>query len=86
MRYEHIRRADLNLLQTLAVLLEERHVSRAAKRCFLSQPAMSRASSAFERHLETELLIRAGRGYQRTARGERLLKELEGLLPSSSCC
>jgi DNA-binding transcriptional LysR family regulator len=36
----HLRNVDLNLLHAL---LEERHVTRAAKRSFLSQPAMSRA-------------------------------------------
>jgi DNA-binding transcriptional LysR family regulator len=81
MRYEHISRTDLNLLQTLAVLLEERHVTRAAKRCFLSQPAMSRALDRLRETFGDELLIRAGRGYERTARGERLLKELESFLP-----
>jgi len=33
----HLRQVDLNLLSTLYALLEERHVTRAAKRCFLSQ-------------------------------------------------
>jgi DNA-binding transcriptional LysR family regulator len=81
MRYEHIRRTDLNLLQTLAVLLEERHVSRAAKRCFLSQPAMSRTLERLRETFGDELLIRTGRVYERTARGDRLLKELESFLP-----
>jgi DNA-binding transcriptional LysR family regulator len=81
MRYEHVSRTDLNLLQTLAVLLEERHVTRAAERCFLSQPAMSRALDRLRETFGDELLIRAGRGYERTARGERVLKELESLLP-----
>jgi DNA-binding transcriptional LysR family regulator len=81
MRYEHIRRADLNLLQTLAVLLEERHVTRAARRCFLSQPAMSRALERLRETFGDELLIRDGRRYERTARGERLLRELESFLP-----
>jgi hypothetical protein len=34
---------DLNLIYPLHALLEECHVTRAAKRSFLSQPAMSRA-------------------------------------------
>ena len=42
MRYPHISKLDLDLLIHLAVLLEERHVTRAANRCFLSQSAMSR--------------------------------------------
>jgi hypothetical protein len=33
---------DLNLIYTLHALLEECHVTRAAKRSFLSQSAMSR--------------------------------------------
>src|SRR5258706_8303478 len=81
MRYEHIRKTDLNLLQTLTVLLEERHITRAAERCFLSQPAMSRALERLREAFGDELLIRKGRGYERTARGERLLNELESLLP-----
>ena len=82
MSYEHISRVDLNLLRTLFALLEERHVTRAAKRCFLSQPAMSRALERLRDSFDDELLIRVGRHYERTARGERLLRELENLLPS----
>ena len=43
MRDTHFASVDLNLLRTIQPLLEERHISRAAKRSFLSQPAMSRA-------------------------------------------
>ncbi len=81
MPYEHINRADLSLLHTLFALLEERHVTRAARRCFLSQPAMSRALERLREMFGDELLIRVGRQYERTARGERLLRDLENLLP-----
>jgi DNA-binding transcriptional LysR family regulator len=81
MQLTHIARADLNLLRLLYVLLEERHVSRAAERVFLSQPAMSRALGRLRRMMRDELLIRGRGGYQRTAKGERLLLELEELLP-----
>ena len=81
MPYEHINRADLNLLHTLFALLEERHVTRAARRCFLSQPATSRALERLREMFGDELLIRVGRQYERTARGERLLRDLESLLP-----
>jgi DNA-binding transcriptional LysR family regulator len=81
MRYEHIRRLDLNLLQTLFALLEEKHITRAAKRSFLSQPAMSRTLERLREALGDELLIRVGRQYERTARGERLLRDLESYLP-----
>ena len=81
MRDVHLRQVDLNLLSTLYALLEERHVSRAAKRCFLSQPAMSRSLERIRDTFGNELLIRTGRSYQRTVRGEWLLRELENLLP-----
>ena len=81
MRYPHISKLDLDLLVHLAVLLEERHVTRAAKRCILSQSAMSRQLDRLREALGDELLLRNGRSHERTARGERLLRELEPLLP-----
>jgi DNA-binding transcriptional LysR family regulator len=81
MRDVHLREVDLNLLSTLYALLEERHVTRAAKRCFLSQPAMSRSLERIRDTFGDELLIRTGRSYERTVRGEWLLRELENLLP-----
>ncbi|HMD20531.1 MAG TPA: LysR family transcriptional regulator [Alloacidobacterium sp.] len=81
MQETHLSNIDLNLLVTLQALLEERHVTRAAKRCFLSQSAMSRALERLRETFQDELLIRSGRGYERTVRGERLLRELESILP-----
>jgi DNA-binding transcriptional LysR family regulator len=81
MRDEHLRRLDLNLLRALVVLLEERHVTRAAERCSLSQPAMSRTLERLRETFGDELLVRHGRAYARTPRGQRLLAELEILLP-----
>ena len=63
MRDVHLRQVDLNLLSTLYALLEERHVTRAAKRCFLSQPAMSRSLERIRDTFGDELLIRTGRIY-----------------------
>jgi DNA-binding transcriptional LysR family regulator len=81
MRSMHLKNVDLNLLHALYALLEERHVTRAAQRCSLSQPAMSRALERLREMFGDELLIRTGRNYERTVRGERLLGELENLLP-----
>jgi DNA-binding transcriptional LysR family regulator len=80
MRDVHIRNLDLNLLQPLRALLEERHVTRAAKLCYLSQPAMSRALERLRRMFGDPLLIRSGRSYERTVRGERLLQEVQSVL------
>jgi DNA-binding transcriptional LysR family regulator len=81
MRDVHLRNVDLNLLHALHALLEERHVTRAAKRCFLSQPAMSRALERLREMLGDLLLVRSGRAFERTVRGEHLLRELESLMP-----
>jgi DNA-binding transcriptional LysR family regulator len=81
MRDVHLRNMDLNLLHALQALLEEQHVTRAAKRCFLSQSAMSRALERLRDMFGDPLLVRSGRVYQRTARGERVLRELETLMP-----
>jgi DNA-binding transcriptional LysR family regulator len=81
MREVHLRSLDLNLLQPLYELLKERHVTRAAARSFLSQPAMSRALERLREMFADPLLVRSGRGYERTARGERVLQELESLVP-----
>jgi DNA-binding transcriptional LysR family regulator len=80
MREVHLRTVDLNLLHALHALLEERHVTRAAKRCFLSQPAMSRALDRLRETFGDPLLVRTGRVYERTVRGERVLREVESLM------
>src|ERR1700758_599936 len=72
----HIDRVDLNLLPPLVVLLEERHVSRAADRIALSQPAMSRALQRLRRHFGDELLVRGPDGYSLTPRAERIRAQL----------
>jgi DNA-binding transcriptional LysR family regulator len=77
----HLRNVDLNLLQPLHALLEERHVTRVATRSFLSQPAMSRALERLREMFGEPLLVRSGRAYERTVRGERVLRELESLMP-----
>jgi DNA-binding transcriptional LysR family regulator len=81
MRDVHLRNVDLNLLHALHALLEERHVTRAAKRCFLSQPAMSRALERLREMFGDLLLVRSGRVYERTVRGEHVLRELQSIMP-----
>ncbi|OQM76970.1 LysR family transcriptional regulator [Manganibacter manganicus] len=76
----NLRLIDLNLLVVLDVLLDEAHVSRAAERLALSQPA---ASSALERcrHLFGDPLLLRGRGVMRlTPKAEALRGPLKTLL------
>jgi DNA-binding transcriptional LysR family regulator len=81
MRTVHLRNLDLNLLVPLRALLEERHVTAAAKRSFLSQPAMSRVLERLREMFEDPLLVRTGRTYERTIRADGILGELETILP-----
>jgi DNA-binding transcriptional LysR family regulator len=80
-RTTQLQRVDLNLLVALAALLEERHVSRAADRIGLSQPATSRALQRLRHTLDDELLVRTKDGYQLTPRAERIQRELATVIP-----
>ena len=77
----HIDRVDLNLIGPLVALLEERHVSRAADRVGLSQPAMSRALQRLRRVLDDPLLIREPDGYRLSERGRSLRDQLATVVP-----
>lgn len=81
MRITHLRQADLNLLVVFSALAEERNVTRAAARLFLSQPAVSRALQRLRDMFHDDLLIRTSSGYEPTPKGQRLLHELESTLP-----
>lgn len=76
MRESHIDSVNLNLVPLLAALIEEQHVTRAAERARLSQPAMSRALQQLRRTFGDELLIRGPDGYQLTPRAERIREQL----------
>jgi LysR family nod box-dependent transcriptional activator len=69
MRFE---RLDLNLLVALDVLIEDRSVSLAAKRLFLSQPALSGALNRLREFFGDELLVPSGRQMILTAKAEEL--------------
>ena len=77
----HLEGVDLNLLPPLAALLEERHVTRAAQRSGLSQPAMSRTLARLREQFDDQLLIRDGSRYVLTPRAERIQRQLGGLTP-----
>jgi DNA-binding transcriptional LysR family regulator len=81
MRTVHVDQVDLNLIPALVALLDERHVSRAAERVKLSQPAMSRALQRLRRTLDDELLVRGPAGYDLTSRAESLRVQLADIVP-----
>jgi len=82
MRLTQLRQADLNLLVVFAVFAEERNVSRAAERLLLSQPAVSRALQRLRDMFHDDLFVRTAQGYELTPQGQRVLQELEVMLPT----
>ncbi|HKJ00248.1 MAG TPA: LysR substrate-binding domain-containing protein [bacterium] len=68
----NVQNFDLNLLLALDALLQEAHVTRAAARIGLSQPAMSNALARLRDLLDDPLLVRTARGMVPTPRAERL--------------
>jgi DNA-binding transcriptional LysR family regulator len=71
---------DLNLLVALDALLAEQSVSRAAERLRIGQPAMSATLARLRSSLGDPLLVRAGRGLQKTAFAESLQEPLSDIL------
>jgi DNA-binding transcriptional LysR family regulator len=67
---------DLNLLVALEALLATRHVTRAAQRLGLSQPAMSHALRRLRAQFADELLVRSRGELVRTARAEAMVAPL----------
>ncbi|MFO0611394.1 MAG: LysR family transcriptional regulator [Polyangiaceae bacterium] len=71
---------DLALLNLFDHLLRERHVTRAALRAGLSQPAMSRALLRLRETFGDPLFVRGPRGVTPTARAEALGPAVRDLL------
>jgi DNA-binding transcriptional LysR family regulator len=87
----NLRTVDLNLLVALNALLTELHVTRAADRIGLSQPAMSNALSRLRHIFKDELLVRTPSGMQATPRAleltestRQILKQIERVFDSDS--
>src|SRR3954447_4353352 len=72
MHQAHLAGIDLNLLPLLDSVLSERHLTRAARRVGLSQPAASRALARLRALLGDPLLVRSGSASVLTPRAEAL--------------
>ena len=55
-------RLDFRHLKYLIAVAEEKNISRAAKRLFLSQPSLSIQLKSIEDELSIELLVRVPKG------------------------
>jgi len=85
----NLRSIDLNLLVIFDALMAERHVTRAAQRIPMTQPAMSNALARLRHVFKDELFIRSGGAMEPTPRalelGEavrQILRQTERLMSS----
>jgi DNA-binding transcriptional LysR family regulator len=69
-------RLDLNLLVALEALLEERNVSRAAERLFITQSAMSKTLGRLRELFDDPLFVRKSGSMVPTPRAEQLAEYL----------
>jgi DNA-binding transcriptional LysR family regulator len=73
---DRLGRIDLNLLVSLYVLLDERNVTRAADRLFITQPAASRTLTRLRELFDDPLLTRSGSEMVMTPRAQQLKEQL----------
>jgi DNA-binding transcriptional LysR family regulator len=71
-----LRNHDLNLLPVFAMLMQEMHLSRAAERLNMSQPAVSNALKRLRHEIGDELFVRTGRGLSPTQRALELYNRI----------
>jgi DNA-binding transcriptional LysR family regulator len=76
----HLNKFDMNLLIALHALLQEKNVTRAAERVYVSQPAMSAALQKLRDYFRDPLLIRVGREMELTPRGLSLVEPVRDAL------
>lgn len=67
-------RIDWNLLRTFLVIMQERSLSRAAARMYLTQPAISQALKRLEDTLGRTLIQRRGPHFEPTRAGEEVYR------------
>jgi LysR family transcriptional activator of mexEF-oprN operon len=68
---------DLNLLRSFAVVAESGSVTEAARRLYMTQPAVSAALRRLTSAVGAPLFVKSGRGLALTSRGQRLRAGLE---------
>ncbi|MDR8525349.1 LysR family transcriptional regulator [Shewanella fidelis] len=81
---ERLKNCDLNLLLALAVLLNEAHVSNAAKQLGLSQSAMSQTLKRLRLMFADPLLLKSNNGMTLTNKAQAIALELTPLLDKTA--
>jgi len=73
-------RIDLNLLVAFQVLIQEKNVTRAAERLFVTQPAMSKTLNRLRNLIDDELFVRSSHGLTPTPKTLELEKPVNHIL------
>ena len=73
-------RIDLNLLVAFQVLMQEKNVTRAAERLFVTQPAMSKTLNRLRNLIDDELFVRSSHGLTPTPKTLELEKPVNHIL------
>ncbi|MBI5518802.1 MAG: LysR family transcriptional regulator [Desulfovibrio sp.] len=71
---------ELYQLRTFAAVAQAGHLTRAAEKLFISQPAVSAHIKALEEELGVVLFTRSARGMSLTSQGQALLERAEAVL------
>ena len=71
---------ELHQLRYFAAVAELGNFTRAAERCFVSQPSLSQQIIKLEHELNARLFVRQGRTSKLTRAGERLLPRARMIL------
>ncbi|MGX9936885.1 LysR family transcriptional regulator [Advenella kashmirensis] len=80
----NLRSVDLNLLVFFNALMSERHVTRAADKVAISQPAMSNALARLRVVFKDELFVRTAKGMEPTPRALELAEQIHSILLQAS--
>lgn len=80
----NLRSVDLNLLVFFDALMSERHVTRAADKVAISQPAMSNALSRLRVVFKDELFVRTAQGMEPTPRALELGDHVHAILQQTA--
>lgn len=70
-------KANLELYRVFYHTAKEKQISKAAKKLFISQPAVSQSIKLLESSLETSLFVRSSKGVKLTNEGEELYQYIE---------
>lgn len=73
---------DINSIQILQKLIEEKHVSNTALALNMSQSSVSRALQKMRLFFDDELLVRSNYGYELTPKAQGLKKDLAEIVAS----